>query len=777
MRRRLAWWLLLTWWWLALGGVGSVLAQTPPAPPPQDEELFLEVTLNGEATGLVLRFTRGKSSGLRSSVQNLRDLELDPKLFGVDGQDEVDLDKIKGLSYTYDAARQAIALRVDDALRAPIEVSARTTRKPGAATVTPGAVINYDAFTQLGQNRSTSVSNELRYFNANGVFSSTGVFNYSSQLHQYVRFDTAWVHSDPETLETWQAGDFISSSLTWSRSLRMGGLQWRRSFDLRPDLLTFPSASLGGSAVVPTAVSLYVNGVRQVDTAVPSGPFVINQVAGVNGAGQATLVTRDAAGRAVNTTVPLYVDTRMLAEDLSDYSVELGAVRRNYTTRSFSYAPTPAISGSLRRGISNSVTLEAHGEAGRGLLNGGGGALWRMGQSGVVSGSLAASAGGSGDSSRNGAQATLGYQYLSPRFSVDLQSQRASAHYGDLGTLEGAPVVRASDRANVTFALFGGQGIGLSVVSLRAPLAPPARIAAVNYSAGLGWGLYLSVSAFRDFRDEKARGVFFSVSGSFGDRISANISRSRQNGVSNTSTTLSRSADYSGGFGWGLQSSDSNGAQQRQGQLTYLGNYGQITGYTLQNGANRSSSVDVAGALVLMDGGVHAARQVGAGFGLVSTDGVGGVPVLQENQVIGRTSSAGYMLVPNLTPYLQNQLGIDTTHLPLDARVASTTQTVVPARQSGVLVRFPVETYEAASVIVHDGAGKPLAVGTTLLHVESGASTVVGFDGVAFIDHLAPLNHLRATVDGADCVVEFAYTPVKGQALATMGPFVCRSVQ
>jgi outer membrane usher protein len=129
MRRRLAWWWLLTWWLVM--SMGSVLAQTVPAPPPQDEELFLEVSLNGESTGLVLRFTRGKSSGLRSSVQNLRDLELDPKLFGVEGQDEFDLDQVKGLSYTYDPARQALALRVDDVLRAPVSVSARTVRKPG----------------------------------------------------------------------------------------------------------------------------------------------------------------------------------------------------------------------------------------------------------------------------------------------------------------------------------------------------------------------------------------------------------------------------------------------------------------------------------------------------------------------------------------------------------------------------------------------------------------------------------------------------------------------
>ncbi|MYM82813.1 fimbria/pilus outer membrane usher protein [Duganella sp. FT50W] len=772
MRRRLAWWCVLTWWLMC-----GALAQTPPAPPPQDEELFLEVSLNGETTGLILRFTRGQSTGLRSSVQNLRELELDPRLFGVEGVAAFDLDRVKGLSYSYDAARQAIALRVDDALRAPLAVSARTVRQPGVVSVTPGAVINYDAFTRLGNERSTSVSNELRYFNRHGVLSSTGVFNYSSQRRQYIRFDTAWVHADSDTLATWQVGDLISSSLTWTRSLRMGGVQWRRSFDLRPDLLTFPTASLGGSAVVPSAVSLYINGVRQIDTTVPSGPFVVNQVAGINGSGQATLITRDATGRAISTSVPLYVDTRMLAEGLVDYSVELGALRRRYTTDSFGYARAPVASGSLRRGISDHLTLEAHGEAGNGVVNGGGGLLWRLGQGGVISASLAASGGRAHGAQARGGQATLGYQYLSSRFSFDLQTQRASARYSDMGVAEGAPVVSASDRLNLGLSLPGGQGVSVSVVSQRMPLVPPARVVALNYSASLGLGLYLSVSAFRDYRDEKVRGVFFSLSGSFGDRISASASRSRQDGARTTTYSMARSADYGGGFGWGLQSSTTNDSPQRQAQLTYLGNYGQVTGYLFERSGMRNSSLDVAGSLVLMDGGVHAARQVGAGFGLVSTDGVAGVPVLQENQVIGRTSGSGYMLVPNLTPYLQNQLGIDITRLPLDARIASSSQSVVPARLAGVLVRFPVEKYEAASVILQDAAGKPLAAGTEVLHVESGNTTVVGFDGVAFIDHLQPRNHLRATVAGLPCVVEFSYAPQPGNAMATMGPMVCKGVQ
>ena len=80
-------------------------------------------------------------------------------------------------------------------------------------------------------------------------------------------------------------------------------------------------------------------------------------------------------------------------------------------------------------------------------------------------------------------------------------------------------------------------------------------------------------------------------------------------------------------------------------------------------------------------------------------------------------------------------------------------------------------------MILHDAAGLPLAAGLEVLHLESGATTVTGFDGLAFIDHLAPLNHVQAVVDGRRCSAEFAYVKEPGNALPTIGPVVCRSVQ
>lgn len=768
---------------------GAAAQDIPPPPalkatPGADEELYLEVTLNGQPTGSILRFSKNKG-GLRSSVDNLQQLGLEPARFGVAGQVDFALDLVDGLSYEYDATRQSISLRVADALRAPYDVNARSIQRAPPATVTPGVVFNYDAYTLFGQQASTSVFNELRYFNSAGVFSSTGTATVSGRDKQYLRYDTFWMQTDADALTAFTAGDLISSSLSWSRAVRLGGVQWRKNFALRPDLLTFPVASLGGSAVVPSALSLYVNGVQQYNTQVPSGPFVINQVAGLNGAGQATVVTRDALGRAVSTTLPLYVDTRMLAPGLIDYSYELGVLRRDYGARSFGYQHTPVASASYRYGGSDVLTLEAHGEVSAGLLNGGAGLFYRFGQYGVLNATLAGSAG-----QLAGLQGGLGYRYISGRYSVEVQTLRASPRYGDLAARDGSAVTAAADRLSLSVALPHSQSVSLSYVGFRTGALPAsaalpprdqpqqsvARIASLSYSASLGNEMFLSVSGFQDFKRRDDRGFFVSLSMAFGDRTTAGINAGRQNGSANRSLNLARTPDFGGGFGWGLQDGQQGDAHYQTAQGQYLGTYGQVTGVTQSSGGRRTSSLDVAGALVFMDGSVAAARQAGAGFALVSTGGVANIPVIHENRQIGVTDGGGHFLVPNLNPYANNQIGIDISELPVDARVRNAQLNVVPKSLSGVLANFAVERYSAATLILHDANGKVLDTGLAVLHVESGGRTVVGFDGVAFIDDLAADNHVLVGAGAAQCQVRFAYRRPADGSLPVLGPLVCQAV-
>ena len=170
---------------------------------------------------------------------------------------------------------------------------------------------------------------------------------------------------------------------------------------------------------------------------------MVNQIPGITGAGQATIVTRDALGR-IATTVPLYVDTRLLARGLSSYSVEAGFVRRRFSVRSFDYDHAPAFSASGRYGLDDALTLEGHAESAPGVYNLGAGALVRLGEAGVVSASLAGSAG-----RYAGGQTSLGYQYVRPGFSLDMQATRALGVWGS--RIPRAAPVAQIDRVTLSF--------------------------------------------------------------------------------------------------------------------------------------------------------------------------------------------------------------------------------------------------------------------------------------------------------------------------------------
>ncbi|EKU81450.1 fimbrial biogenesis outer membrane usher protein [Massilia timonae] len=260
----------------------------------QAVELFLDTSIDGQPTGQIVPVIQ-LGSTLRMTVESLRELGLDPARFGVAGRSDFSLDEVSGMRWAYDPAKQALALTLTDALREQRVLSARTVRQAGPAQASRGMLLNYNLFGQ-SSSRALAGTLDLRYFDRHGTLNSTGAAILRGPGQGYTRYDTSWVRSSQDNLSTWQVGDTVAPALSWTRAMRLGGIEWRRNFELRPDLVTYPVASVAGSAVVPSSVDLYVNGVRQFSAAVPTGPFVVDQVTGLNGAGQATVVTRDASG-------------------------------------------------------------------------------------------------------------------------------------------------------------------------------------------------------------------------------------------------------------------------------------------------------------------------------------------------------------------------------------------------------------------------------------------------------------------------------------------------
>ncbi|MGK5009825.1 fimbria/pilus outer membrane usher protein [Janthinobacterium sp. MDB2-8] len=315
--------------------------------------------------------------------------------------------------------------------------------------------------------------------------------------------------------------------------------------------------------------------------------------------------------------------------------------------------------------------------------------------------------------------------------------------------------------------------MNLSYIGYRPEGEATSRIVTLGYSASLFKGVFLSTSAFQDLSQHRNRGFYIGLSMVLDGNIATSANTNRQNDVSSHNFGAQRTADFGGGFGWAMQSGMSGSSSYRQGQLEYLGNYGRVTARVQSDSMDHAASLDASGALVLMDGHVEAARQVGSGFALVSTGGVPNIPVMHENRQIGITGGSGYLLVPNLNAYGDNQISIGTDSLDVDARVPVTNINVVPRSLSGVLAAFPVERYTAATVIVQGADGKPLSTGLPVLHVQSGKRTVVGFDGIIFVDDLGADNQLRIGEGDSLCAVHFPYVRPAEGGLPVIGPLRC----
>ena len=197
-----------------------------------------------------------------------------------------------------------------------------------------------------------------RVFGPLGIVSGGLVTQTNDGLYGTRRLDTTWSYTDPGTMRTYAAGDIITGGLSWTRPVRLGGVQMKRDFSLRPDLVTFPVPTISGSAAVPSTVDLFVDNARRFSGEVPAGPFQITNLPVVTGQGSARLVVRDVQGQEVVSESAFFASPQLLAEGLIDYALEAGFARRFYAIRSFDYDDRFMGSATLRYGLTDVLTVE-----------------------------------------------------------------------------------------------------------------------------------------------------------------------------------------------------------------------------------------------------------------------------------------------------------------------------------------------------------------------------------------------------------------------------------
>jgi len=739
-------------------------------------DLYLEVTLNGVSTRRVLHVAVTADGHHHAWTGNLRDAGL--RIDGLPDESYVDLATIPGLDYSVDMPNQRLEFSASAARLAratqQLNIDALTRHQ---ATVTPGMLLNYDLYASASdsEQRNLSALTELRGFGDWGVLSSTGLSAFDNRRddESYRRLDTTLTRAFQDRLALLNLGDFVSGGLSWSRATRMGGVQLRRDFALQPGLITFPLPAFFGQAALPSTVELYVNGLRQYEGEVQPGPFQLYAVPGVNGSGQAQVVITDALGRRRALGFAFYSASQLLKAGLSDWSLEAGAVRRDYGLASFSYRDEPAASASLRHGLSEWLTLETHAEASDGLVLAGAGGVLSLGAAGVINGAYARSAGRS-----DGGQASLGYAWVQRRANLAFNATQASAGYRDVAGLESEPPPRRSAQAVAGLNFASAGAVSFNYTRLDTEQDGRQHYAGAGYSLALPAGAYLFVNATRNLDDAADTLVFAGLSCNFGDRLYASTSWQHSRGQDLYAADLVRGRSVDGGFGWNLRTQQGGGVHNWQAEGSYLGDHGQLVAGAYSAEELDSVYAGYSGGLVLMDRDLFASRRVDDAFALVSTDGVAGVPVSLENRPIGRTDARGHYLLTNLNAWQPNRVAIDVLQLPAQVQAGAVEGEVVPADRSGVLVDFALREVRAAVVTLTTPKGWPLPLGSRV-RLEGGgiAPQIVGYDGQVYLEHLTADNRIVVIMpEGDSCEAAFAYPPA-AEGIPAIGPVACRGLQ
>jgi outer membrane usher protein len=782
------------------------------APAAEDSrQLQLEVYINNAPTRFIGSFIQMPDRRIAARRAELAQVGVKVPVLG-SGDELVVIDNLPDVAYRYEEPTQRIFFNLNDEQRITQTYDLRgSSDEVVPARADYGSVLNYTLFAASSKSFGSSavtfsganVSLDGRLFSPYGTLSQSSILgSTTTRGFDALRLDTTWTYSNPKTLLTYRAGDLISGGLVWTRPIRLGGVQIRRNFSLRPDLVTLPLPNFSGSAAVPSTLDIYVDSMKTHSQEVPSGPYQVNNIPVLSGAGTARVVLHDSAGRQIETILPFYTSPKLLKQGLLDFSLEAGLPRIFYGTASSSYVESAVSSASLRGGLHDLLTLESHAEGGADLFNAGLGTVARVGSSSLLS--LAGSASRFGDAF--GFQSYVAFDTQIMTINIHASSLQTFGTYNDLASVTACCFPAAYP--GPTFSAFSGTSPPRLLTTTRPPksvdnisigfplpfdrstlnfgylhqvLGDGTRsdIVNVSYARSLFGEASFFVTGFSNISDRKNTGVFFGLSMPLGSSLLAPGSVLASTGVSSTRNGTNVTFDAvksmqpeTGSYGWRVRDSEGR-TPYRSAAASYRSSVAQFDGYVQQVGRITGASVQAQGAIAAVGGGVFSSNRIDDAFAVVDA-GAPNVDVLYENRPAGKTNAQGQLLIPSLRSYQRNKIAIDPRDLPVDADAPMTQNVVAPADRSGVVVGFGVKTeLKAAVVVFSDKSGKFILPGSQGQLEGANEPFVVGYDGRAYVKGLGANNSVVITRAEGECHVSFPFMPKKNSQVV-IGPMVCQ---
>jgi outer membrane usher protein len=243
------------------------------------------------------------------------------------------------------------------------------------------------------------------------------------------------------------------------------------------------------------------------------------------------------------------------------------------------------------------------------------------------------------------------------------------------------------------------------------------------------------------------------------------------------SVELDRSIPLGLGYGYRLQSSyldqGTSGQEKQQGGFYYQNNDGYYGIEAAQQPGANSVRLIERGSLVFLHKHFFLSRWLTDSFGVVEVPDAKGVPVYVNNQLLAKTDSRGFALLPWLIAYNRNLVRLDDTDLPADVTVDMEERMVAPMARSPVFLQYKAETSGGATLVLMTAKGEPVPNGATVTVNGNPDTYQVALRGEVFVIDIDYPAAVHAEWEGGTCDVRIAKPPAD-TPVPRIGPLTCK---
>ncbi|MGQ6548481.1 fimbria/pilus outer membrane usher protein [Serratia sp. IR-2025] len=277
-----------------------------------------------------------------------------------------------------------------------------------------------------------------------------------------------------------------------------------------------------------------------------------------------------------------------------------------------------------------------------------------------------------------------------------------------------------------------------------------------NSYHGVSYGLYYTVDRMKGNGDwPENRQVSFNLNVPFSifsyssalqnTYASSQITHDNQGRTQNQAGIVGSNSDgafsYSVLQGWGNQDQVSNSNLN----LGYQGSKGTVSAGYGYSSDMRSMNLNMSGGMIAHAEGVTLSRTLGSSVALISAPGAEGVSLTNGG---GKTDSRGFAVVPYLSDYSRNSIGLDPSTLPDNVDLPQNQQIVYPTNGAVVKANFATRIgYQVLMTLTRASGVVPFGATASLL--ENAASEeitgIVGDNGQVYLAGLPEKGVLSVT--------------------------------